>query len=591
MLSFIIAANIMIAKHPITASELSIYSTFSPLIWVLLIAPILIGIAIVIYGTQKKQNIWQIGLLLILCSNIILVLLPYLKGYYFSDGWDNLFHLGYIQDIINTGHFGTNNIYPGVHIFATEISTTLALSPQLVINFIGPFFYILFVLFTYICAKEILPRQAAIFAVTAGTTLSCFFYTELYPFGFTLVLFPFIFFLYFRYLKQNSLHILLSLIILIALVVIFHPVASFLLALALILLEAGKLIFRKFYNNPKEQSFDDLHVKTRINLIFPIISLGLLAVWAWIHPNLWNAAEVNIKNMFNITGISQSFVNIAQENMNKMNLGISGEVLLFIRLYGTTFLYLGLSLIAVVIICKRKIITEYGNQIKMFIYSCTFLPFVVLWLVDYVRPLTTLASGRLIYAATLFFPLLVGLVLYKVGKPLEFNHQKTSALNRIPSIVVLLILAFCSIISILSLYNSPSIYEPFAGITLSYFQGEAWIVQNGNPIMTVLYLNTTSPESVASALWGTTLNLFPTTDPATIPFHFGYTSNETFGQSLTGNTYLFLISSDKLLYTDIWPQVNRLTLSDFTRLDEADNSVDIIYNNGEAQDYFINGSK
>jgi len=593
MLSFAMVALVIINKHPITGSELSIYGSLSPQVLLFLIAPVLVGIGIIIYGVHQNQNIWLIGLLLILYSNLILVLLPYLKGYYFSDGMDNIFHLGYIRDIINTGHFGIDNTYPAVHIFTTELSAVLALSPDFVINIIGPMFYILFVLFTFMCAKEIMPIQAAILAATASTVLSCYYYTEIFPYGFALIMFPFIFFLYFRYLKTNTVGIAILLIIMIALIAIFHPVASLSLTIALLLLEFGKWIFRKFYGKQREKSYQHSHQGERINLTFPTISFCFLAIWTWVHPNLWNAAAENVKDLFTGTVVVQPLVTFAQENLNKLGLGISGELLLLVRLYGTTFIYLGLSLIAIIIIFKKIVITEYDNLMKMFIYSIAFFPFVIIWLIDYVKPLTTLSSGRLIYAATLFFPLLAGLTLYKLGKPLTNNNQRNNvnpifrmAGNIVPSIIVLLILAVCSVQTIFSLYPSPSIYQPFPGISHAYFQGEAWLVQNGNPNTRVLNLYTTSPESIASAIWGTEPKIYPETNPLTIPFHFGYASNQTLGQSFKGDTYLFLISSNKLLYTNIWPQVGRLTLNDFTKLEE-DPSVDSIYSNGEAQDYYI----
>ena len=151
-------ATILIIQNPSTGYEISVYSAMPAMIWILFSVAITGGIAIVVYqvtaGHERKGgDWWQIGLLLILLNSVVIILLPYLRGYAFSGPGDHLYHLGSVKDIIWTGSTTLGNIYPITHILISQFSSILNISPEIMINFIGPLFYLLFVLFTYLLSK------------------------------------------------------------------------------------------------------------------------------------------------------------------------------------------------------------------------------------------------------------------------------------------------------------------------------------------------------------------------------------------------------------------------------------------------------
>jgi hypothetical protein len=577
LLSSIITAVIMITRNPITGYELSIYTSLMPSPLILLSIPMIGGIGLIMYGVYRKNAYWQVGLLIILLSNLVIILLPFLKGYQFNNGGDNLSHLGFIKDTLITGYFSTSNAYPVTHILAAELALIINISPEMIIFFIGPMFYVLFVLFTYLCAKEILNRSAAILATTASTVLFCYYYNEIFPMGFAILTLPLILFLYFRNFQDRSAGITFSLIMMIILTIFFHPVVSFLLAIAFVLLELGNIVYYKLSSD--RENFASLSgQKTGFNSNLSMISFFGLVMWIWYRFDIWGSAIASVVGWFNIELVAKSMTAIAQESFNKLGLGIFGQLQLFAKSFGHVLIYLALSLIAIGLIIKNRNISENPGFKRIFAYSCAFLPWAAVWVIDYFKPLTILSSGRMIWVVTAMFPALVGFALSKF----------LGSANLLKAFSVALVITICSLIGVFSLYPSPYVYQPYWGISHASFNGESWLVQEGNADMRLLKLYAPSIDRIADALWGTGTTGYPKSDQTSIIEHFGYTSHSTFGESITGNKYLFLVSSDKLLYTELWPQIGRFNLDDFAKL-EKDTTVDHIYSNGEAQNYIVHG--
>jgi hypothetical protein len=585
-------AIVLIARNPITGYELSIYRSLFPLTIILLTVPIITGIGLIILGLYRKENYWQLGLLLVMLSNLVLVLLPYIKGYAFSDGGDHLSHLGFAMDILNTGRLSNTDIYPVTHLLVTQLCLVLNIPPEIMINFIGPLFYVFFVLFSYLCAKEILSKPATILATTSSTVLFCFYYYEIFPMGFAFIMFPFIYFLYFKFLKTGSAAVLALLIIMIVVEVFFHPLASFMLAVSFLVMELSNSFLRRFY---VVKTYDNSVFSNRtlfFNSNLPMISLFSLVLWIWAHVDVWNGAMISVAGWFYNTGLSpQSMTVAAQESFNKLGWGLLEQLQLFIKIYGHDLIFLVLSIFASIMVIRRVFARKDKFQ-EVFSYSLFFLPVVTILLIDLVRPLTILTSGRLHSLLIVMFPVLVGVALEKLrNASMKGNIENAAGLSLkkfIKAVTIGLILSACSLIGIFSLYNSPYIYQPFSGISHTTFAGEAWLVQNGNPDINMLSIYAAPPHRIATALWGADGGNYMQTDVKGIDYHFGYDSQQMLGESYTGDRYLFIVSSDKRLYDELWPQVGRLNLDDFAKL-EGDISVSHIYSSKEAQNYYIHG--
>ncbi|MCL0082759.1 hypothetical protein M1O14_03530 [Dehalococcoidia bacterium] len=73
-----------------------------------------------------------------------------------------------------------------------------------------------------------------------------------------------------------------------------------------------------------------------------------------------------------------------------------------------------------------------------------------------------------------------------------------------------------------------------------------------------------------------------------VPHHFGYDEDHQLGESFAEDTYMVLNKQDRLLYVEVFPEIQHLRFSpsEFEKL-EQDPSVKKLYSNGGLDVYFI----
>ena len=103
--------------------EISIYAKYAWYFWWLIILAIFTGQILLIINSlspEREGLSWLTGFLLILLSNAILLLLPFVRGYAFDSEGDQHTHIGYMRDILRDGSIG-KNFYPLDHIIGVTI--------------------------------------------------------------------------------------------------------------------------------------------------------------------------------------------------------------------------------------------------------------------------------------------------------------------------------------------------------------------------------------------------------------------------------------------------------------------------------------
>jgi hypothetical protein len=119
-------ALIITWNTPATGYESSIYWSTPLILWVSLIASVIVGVALVVVSIAKNEleqsSLWKLGLLLVFLCYTICLALFIIRGYYM---WcmtgDPASHIGWIKEIINTGHMVDTILYPAGHIYLSEI--------------------------------------------------------------------------------------------------------------------------------------------------------------------------------------------------------------------------------------------------------------------------------------------------------------------------------------------------------------------------------------------------------------------------------------------------------------------------------------
>lgn len=590
----IFAAIMLIAKNPIERYEICIYSSIPDIIWVLLPLAILGGIGIVVSQAavsdeNGKRYWWQIGLLIIVMSNLVVVLLPYLRGYLFAGTGDHLSHIGYTIDILQTGTKTSSNVYPITHIITSQLSSILGIPVYTMINFIGPLFFLSFILFTYLLSREILPKTASIFATLASNVLYCYYYNLVFPMGFAFITTVLFFYIYFRYCRYKSAEVMVILIITGILIVFFHPVTAFSLIIALLFMESGKLIFNRVCLSGR----GDRSQVTQISLILPLLLFAALMLWIWEHFWVWNSSVKSVTGWFHKEMLVESMTDKSVEAFDLLGLDILGILELFVKMFGHYAIYAGLSLIAITAIAKRCLTSSNRNCREIFQYSIFFLPAMGIWITDYVRPLTTLSSGRIVCLVTALFPPLVGLALYKIGgMEREGDDSSLYLWRNLRMLSIILILIMCFSIGIFSLYPSPLTLRSNWAASYEMYSSQKWLLEKGDSSVAVLGLGHTATYRYAHALWGAKISgrkAYPVQNlDEKIPDHFNYhLGYAMFSDSLEGDRYLLSRENYVVqLYTELYTEIARYSKEDFSRLN-MDPSVIKLYSNDGSQVYYI----
>ena len=541
-------------------------------------------------GGKETGNWWTVGLSIVLLSNLIIILLPALRDYALLGRSDHLSHLGMVKDIIQFGSFGSN-IYPVTHTLISQLSLILNIPSMEMMHFIGPLFYLLFVAFTYLLCREILPRPAAILATLAGTVLFSAAYTQVSPFAFSVITFPFVFFVYFRGWNKPSVSLRLLLISWIVLMALFHVVTSLVLTLSLLIMELSKPLFNRLFVTQRKQESPALPSVGQTSLGLVAISFIVLMLWAWNNYSFWNHSVLNTFYWFRGELLPQSVLELAAEGFAKLGLGPLDQLELLIRGRGHQFIYFVLALVATIMLIRRRISLPIRDTRGVFLLSIVFWIIALIQAVDYFRPVTFLSSGRIIAFVIALFPPLVGLALYLItGIERQGEEMTQSARSRFHKgkitrgIVITLIIIVCSIVGIFVIYPSPAIFALNIQITHMEVAGEGWFLDHQNPEIEVMRIHGRS-RRFKDALLGRNEKTFTKDSKEWMGDHFHYDQYQSFGESFTEDRYLVLNEYAKLLYIEVWP-TGRFTWDDFDRL-EDDPSVDKLYANGEMDVWYV----
>lgn len=290
---------------PVTHYEISIYSGMSWTFWFLIFASMAIGLIVLFDTYLKGSSLWLISFILILFNIFILVILPYLRGYYYFGGEDSLVHMGTIRLIVEEGHMPIDSIaafYPLMHYQGSFLQIILNL-PLNTIPYLGIFLYILIYSLSYIILSRLLtPSNAGRGLIIVLGLLPIFGLDTMNysPFVRAILLIPIIMYLFLK--TRSNIHRLeFSLILLIVLLSLplLHPLVSiflFILILGLIISEQINIHLGLLPRLSIDQKSSN----------WTILMIVIISTFAWISQFLYFRYVANkiIDNIFYANGQS-----------------------------------------------------------------------------------------------------------------------------------------------------------------------------------------------------------------------------------------------------------------------------------------------
>ncbi len=565
---------------PAQGYELSIYDSTPWPVWLLLFIGFIGGITIIVHQVAtagyKNSKIWITGLVVLLFSKAILLLIPYIRGYV---GWagDHLTHLGYVKDILLSGHFPSGDFYPVTHGFIfTIISITGA--EIFVANLVTAMLSILFVLFTYLLAKEILPNkgQQILAALIASAILIGGGYNVyLMPNGWSIFLLPLVYYLYF---KSITLPFKILFIFLLILYPLIHPLSALIVIVSIAFLELSKWIIPfVFYRRQSVNS----QINYKPSMIYVLI--GLVSFLTWVLS--FQSFKANIRLIWQqiSTGFGPDPVAEIGWNLSKVSIHGLDFVALLFKMYGAVLVLILLSLIGTYIVMKK--VRSVGLNVEgyrflalvglFFLTGASYAAYLI-----GVPGLEALSGGRILFYLEIMTPVLAVPALFMV-------LTKKNALRWIRVGVVICIIFLASVPSIISLYPSPHTIQPSTQVTHMLFQGSEWFAEEKDETIGCAFIMT-PPSRMADAILGS-VEAHKRTDLSRdliqLPNHLGYAENSTMGATLS-NRYLTVSEFDREIYSSVWKVVGRFNDSDFKKLD-VDYTVAKIYSNGGFDVYIV----
>lgn len=581
----LVIVNIFVLLNPARGYELSFYDGMPLFVWYFLLIASFCGVYIAFYEVYTKHcyasNTWIYGLFIVLLSRISFLLIPCNRDYI---GWkgDHLTHVGFIRDIFISANISVDNFYPITHVIIASTSMISNISPNTVVMCSTALLSVFFVLSYYLLGTYFF-RDKRIVILTV-VSLGCVFLSDydlfLRPNGWAVLLLPFTLYLLLRAIEPHNgnAFLLLSATVII-LVPFMHLYNGMIIAIFLvmcIIFNLSVLLFNTLKNTPVERS------TFRGSAIF--ILLILLSItssyWLLMFQNFHN----HINRLFDailLSGSGRDYFGSIGASAGKLQLNILDFISLVIKMEGAKIVILLLFFLAVYIFCHNPGLV-HKHRIGVFItfiIATFFFGFGYFLFIFGIPGLDAVAGERFLRYAVVFAALLGGI-----------SYLHISSYKNIFGIVIcFLLVIFVFYISIFGLVQSPNIQRPTPQVTLMEMEGMEWSFMHKDT--TIEYIGIMSPPfRYADAILGVDErkrrgDIKRYIDA--VPNHFNYEDSTYFGSNMDSDRYLVLTEYDEIIYQTVWKTVGRFNYNDFVRL-KKDESVSLLYSNGECDVYFIN---
>lgn len=582
----IAVALILIRNSPAIGYEASIYSATPTLVWVCLLFSIACGIGIIvhqIYSQEEHSHLWVIGLVLILLSNTVILSLHILRGYALWTGsGDPATHLGWIQDIIATGHYGeVGAFYPITHIYLAQLSQLGNLNPVIFFKWMPVLFALIGMVFMYFLAKSLLPDKRQVMLVTvAGTALIHGWYLSLTPNHLSNLLFPMAFYLLIKSFLPGTSQWKMLFLIIIFLMVPFHPVPAFALFLMLISLRLPRKALSWLSRKQPKIAADGFRFNLTISL--------LLSVWSILWISSFGVWDRMIRNLYTLAteGAPTHFTGLIGNVAYVQAYGFSITEYFF-KEYGGILAFIILALVAFPILRKRIAVEGSLKQV-----TALYGPLAIIALAFIAVYFQSSAfTPRLLIYISLISVVFAGFTLSEF---MGWATYHSNWLKKMVSFTVIVLLFAVSVNGILKVYPSPYIFASNRQTTQAEIQGVDWFFQNKGGTAEVTYWRTNLGRLSCFLLVPNEGEKFslqryvPNEEWKERPQHFGYGEHSMIGQSYGEDAYMVLGEQDRVLYTDVFPELAEVGVlpEDFIKLAD-DPSADKLYSNGGLDVWYI----
>jgi hypothetical protein len=483
--SFTICTILILWNNPILHYQLCPYSGIPAIAWIFLFIAFLLA-SFVLIGSQigkvEAANRWFIiGLVMLILIVAVALLFPQIRGAWFMNKADALSHVALTGQMLAT-HSAINNYYPPLHILSASLVMIADVSAYDAISLLGILFFLLYIVWTYCLARVVLKDRSmiALAVIAAATIPPSYLITA--PHILSAMIMPLVISSYLT--RNGSISRSITCLVLLSLLVFFHPLTAFTLIFCLLGIELLQ-DFRRTWahqNTPKQA----METRARYNTAL-FFSVAFLA-WM-VYQNIYIFAV-------QIDHLSQALTGRVEVGghvhyiVDFPTLGIVGWefVELFVRMYGADVIFLVFSLIAILLILRRTrsdVAREYEH--KLFSLSGWIVVTGLIMVIFLVHP--GAAKGfcppRLVFLLTTLTPVFVAYVLYHVHTCLEAKsirnfHAIAQKVKESLLLLPLIILTTAFVMMTFTIHPSPFVNLSNVQLMRAEIRGATWLLEHTN---------------------------------------------------------------------------------------------------------------
>lgn len=563
---FIIHNLLILYFHKPQGYMVDIYSVLPLSFFCATIFCYLISSFILLFNQDKYE---KIGILLLILNHVVILLIPYMLGYYSMGRADDMTYIGEYIHIRETGSIAGWDIYPGSLILGASLSLMSGLPTNGVAFVIPAIFSFLFISGLYLYCRFFL-RDILLMNVAV---LSCFI-LYLGPYNFLNVphaLFfayiPLFIFILSRYILKIDFANTILLLIPTILIPFMHPFIVFFVFSLLISLVLFDRILSQFIQGSYRCAIRPL----------TILLMGFFS-WFIYCNTLLGSFRFSLQSYLQKT--SEPILLQTAEKLVKINVDLFKVIKLLFIYYGRYFIPLFIIIIAFILVyLKREKISQIFKN-RMYFFLSFYTISLVVEAILFLNPLFIHESDRMtnlnfiVYAQVPLFVLSLSLIFMKVK---FFNRQ---------AIILLLLLTFTWSLGLFGALDSPNIFRPNNALTYNEVNGMKWFYETRGSENTIVPLSQIDRFH----------DLFDDRDSdklIKISDHFGYdSSSRTFAEiNLKSGQqgYVILLTYDELLYKEVpgWKEVGRYSARDYFRFRNDRSVHEKIYDNVNIEIYYI----
>jgi hypothetical protein len=529
-----------------------------------------------------NKKLIALTFLSIFLANTILLLLPIIRGYTIFGRGDVLSHIGWMKDIIASGHIGVSNIYPLDHILGVIFSFSTGINVYDTTLVIPVLFSILFQGSIFLLARETLMSRKQILLATLLGSILVFGYMSFAPFNQSVFLIPLTLYLFFKSKNSNkSMQFTILFLCYLVLITLYHPLSALFFIAILIIIKVTVILGKRLHVAHDE---DTSHVRGLTKISNPIlIATVIFCMWQAYTIILAHSIQLVLNSIGGGTDTSQlsSYSNIVISN----DLTVITFMTTLFSMYGqyillTMFVLIGLLGLIFNLIRKGEkvspLVVMFSSQFVFFI-GISFIALFTAYIVGF---------GRFLLVSVMFSFLIIPLLIFKDDKSDSNVHKRSRTFK---NLILLALILSILILSTFNLYASPIVRLANYQVTDTELSGMDSFFHSRDDSIPIYVLGT-SQFRFYDALYGRNserVNI-SNLDPSP-PDHFGYNQNQSWIDESQTQKYILINDIGRKSYPNLFPDFIdkwRFTANDFSRI-QLDMDISKIYGNGNLEVYLV----